>query len=125
MSRRSRFGMMVPNLSTGRTAALGRDRRIRRDDPTAADHHGDPLAGHHLRQFRISGSAQHHRDDFVLPGGVAHLGGHLSNPRYGYAIFQDDPSVERPLTTGVGTIAALKARQTGASSPYERAAAGL
>src|SRR5262249_40759155 len=81
--------------------------------PTAADQHSDRLAGHHLRQFWISGSAQHHGDSFVLPGGVAHLGGRLSNPRYGYAIFQDDPSVERSPSTGVGTIAALKTRQTG------------
>src|SRR5262249_37410346 len=52
-------------------------------DPTPANHNREPLPGHHLRQFRISRSAQYHRDSFVLPGGVAHLGGHLSNPRYG------------------------------------------
>jgi hypothetical protein len=58
------------------------------------------------------GSAQRHHDGFVLPGGVAHLGGPLPNRRYGYAIYRHiraDPSVERSLSTGVGRIAALKA----------------
>jgi glutathione S-transferase len=32
---------------------LGRVRRIRRNDPTAADHHDDPLAGNHLRLIRL------------------------------------------------------------------------
>src|SRR5262245_32642757 len=44
-----------------------------------------------------------------MPGGIAHLGGPLSTPRYGYASFHHDPSVERSLSTGLGTIAALKA----------------
>ena len=109
VSDEQKVALCAPTLSTGRTAALDRVRRIRRDDPKAADHDRDPLASHHFRQFRISGSAQHHRDGFVMPGGIAHLGRLLSNPRYGYAIFQHDPSVERSLSTGVGTIAALKA----------------
>ena len=39
----------------------------------------------------------------------ASLGGTLPNPRYGYAIFRHDPTVKPSPSTGVGTIAALKA----------------
>jgi hypothetical protein len=59
-----------------------------------------------------------------MPGGIAHLGGHLSNPRYGYAIFQHDPSVERSRSTGVGTIAALKACPTSLSVFWKKIANG-
>src|SRR5262249_39669688 len=104
----------------GHPAALGHVRPIRRNDPTAADHHGDPLAGHHLRQFRISGSTQHHRYSFVTPGRVAHLRDNLSNPGHGYAIFRLDPSVARSLSAGVGTVAALKATPSPPSSSPSR-----